>query len=666
VCFKKKKKKKKKTISVIPMGDGPRSQKKPSPPPPPPPPPQITCEISTPPLFSRRHLGEWLSLSVPVALNFLSRGSMAITDLAVVGRLGTVELGAAGLGVLLCTVTTVPLTSGPSAALKVLGAQAYGARAYALVGTWFRIALWVSLLACTPVLLVWVFAAHRLFAACGFELEMSRLAGQFCAYSALWLVPFTVYQTLIGFQQSQSRVTAQLVISVTWAMLNVPFNIILVHGFAPAGFAGLGFIGSPIATACARTGMVLCLIAVVAYQDRRAAREARASSSSSSSSSLPPSSSLLSSSPSPSSLSPPPSPPSSSPHGALPQHHTGSMSRGAAAAFVGARVADDHDPTSTSTAQMTLQQTLNAPLLMDAQDPALLLGSLPAKTTPRCWVAWSTDCLDAARVRTFAAQAVPLGLGSTLEEFQLQLISGFASKLGPLAIAAHSSSMETFFVLTSFEWAAMQATSTMVGQKLGAGLPGEARAIGRMGLVISAVVGLVVAGALFALRNEVGKVFSHDPEVHHLMAKVTYLVSGGYTLLALFYNGMAILQAQGRPVPVMISFLVGAWFVAVPLAYVLAYTVSMGLIGLWIGMTAGYAVVTVICSFFVLRSDWPALARDAQARAEQNNSEKNNSEKNNTNNNNNKNNNNSNNNKNDRVKGKSSLADEHTPLVPAV
>lgn len=93
---------------------------------------------------------------------------------------------------------------------------------------------------------------------------------------------------------------------------------------------------------------------------------------------------------------------------------------------------------------------------------------------------------------------------------------------------------------------------------------------------------------------------------------------------------------------VAIAFFVGAWCVCLPLAYVftnelhevralaLAPAVAacpgspavvtrscvhvwQGIFGLWLALVLGYVTITAICGVAVLRSDWVALAAQAQA-----------------------------------------------------
>lgn len=47
-----------------------------------------------------------------------------------------------------------------------------------------------------------------------------------------------------------------------------------------------------------------------------------------------------------------------------------------------------------------------------------------------------------------------------------------------------------------------------------------------------------------------------------------------------------------------VSFVTGAWGVAVPLAFVFIYETNLGLDGLWIAMLIGYTVVAFVGLYF--------------------------------------------------------------------
>ena len=68
---------------------------------------------------------------------------------------------------------------------------------------------------------------------------------------------------------------------------------------------------------------------------------------------------------------------------------------------------------------------------------------------------------------------------------------------------------------------------------------------------------------------------------------------------------------------ISIVFVIGAWGVAVPLAYVLTFKLNLdlGLVGIWYGLTAGYGIVTFASLAAVLSGDWQKASDAAVATA---------------------------------------------------
>merc|ERR1719201_1691638 len=81
---------------------------------------------------------------------------------------------------------------------------------------------------------------------------------------------------------------------------------------------------------------------------------------------------------------------------------------------------------------------------------------------------------------------------------------------------------------------------------------------------------------------------------------------------------MAVLGASGRAYVVSVAFVIGAWCVCVPCAYLFGFIVpaTKGLFGLWVALTIGYSVTSIIAVPFAVCSDWPKLMVQAQRRAE--------------------------------------------------
>ncbi len=228
----------------------------------------------------------------------------------------------------------------------------------------------------------------------------------------------------------------------------------------------------------------------------------------------------------------------------------------------------------------------------------------------------TTTKLTCGRIHAlYLQQAFPLALGGVFEEWQIQVIGFMAGALGGVSLAANNGLMNVFVTLSALNYGIMSATTVRVGFFLGEGSPRKARAVTALAGWISLGVGALISCTLVLLREDLGKIFSSDPEVWRLTSTLCWLVGPTYICLCVFFVCVASLQGQGRPLALAASFAVGAWGVSVPSSWYFAFGgPDWGLWGVWLGLVLGYSVITAMCLFFTCRSDWAAIAQEAVKR----------------------------------------------------
>ena len=265
---------------------------------------------------------------------------------------------------------------------------------------------------------------------------------------------------------------------------------------------------------------------------------------------------------------------------------------------------------STSLTRLVVFLALLAWTLHDARVQA---DGPVAKAWPRSWLAWPRP----EHAKEFTAQALPVAISSLLEEAQVQVVALMAARLGDAPMATHNAVLNVIFVLSSFMWAAAGATQVRMSVHIGAGDMRRAKLVLRIGLGMALVVGLSVSCMFMAARGDLALLFTKDEEIRHLTGEISTIVGLGYFLLAAFYISMSVLSAQARPGAMALAFFTGAWGVGVPMAVVLAFHVekTKGLVGLWLGLTMGYGVVTIISAVAVWSSDWDKVLADAKQRS---------------------------------------------------
>ncbi len=162
------------------------------------------------------------------------------------------------------------------------------------------------------------------------------------------------------------------------------------------------------------------------------------------------------------------------------------------------------------------------------------------------------------------------------------------------AYAAHSVGMmiEAVSFLPGFGFA--QATTTLVGQNIGARLPRRAREYGNQTLLIALSVMGFLGLTYWFFPGIWMRIFSNDPEVIEygiLFCKFAAVIQ---IPLALTLVLAGSLRGAGQTRWVMYSTLVGAWGVRVTIAYILGWHFGLGIFYIWLAMPIDWAVRAVM------------------------------------------------------------------------
>lgn len=155
--------------------------------------------------------------------------------------------------------------------------------------------------------------------------------------------------------------------------------------------------------------------------------------------------------------------------------------------------------------------------------------------------------------------------------------------------------------------AVSHASTTLVGQYIGAGLPEVARKSGHSALRIGALYGILVAVIFVWWRGSLVGLFNDDPLVLELGA-VVILYSAAMQLLDA--PGIAVtgtLRGAGDTRFIFLAGAVASWGVLLPLAYALGTLAGLGIEGAWFGMVAWATVLSLLIVSRFLRGRWLEL-----------------------------------------------------------
>jgi putative MATE family efflux protein len=209
-----------------------------------------------------------VAVAVPAFFALVSEPLMLLADTAIVGRLGTAELG--GLAVASSVLLTVVglcvfLAYGSTATVGRLHGAGRERDAYdgAAGGLWLALGLGVVLAAGVAA------AAAPLARALGSSTRVEGHATTYLLVSAPAVPAMLLVLAATGALRGVLDLRTPLVVTVVANLLNVVLNLVLVHG------VGLGVAGSAAGTAIAQWAAALALVAVVVRRARAAGSSGR-------------------------------------------------------------------------------------------------------------------------------------------------------------------------------------------------------------------------------------------------------------------------------------------------------------------------------------------------------------------------------------------------------
>lgn len=150
----------------------------------------------------------------------------------------------------------------------------------------------------------------------------------------------------------------------------------------------------------------------------------------------------------------------------------------------------------------------------------------------------------------------------------------------------------------------MVATSTMVGQSLGAEKKDLSREVARRALLLGLVVQATISILYFVFASAIMGFFGAEGAA--LTAGVAYLkiISVGLLLGGPLFVLEGVFKGAGDTVPPMFSAIVANWFIKLPCAYLLSIPLGLGSSGIWWSITISIIAELIMLSCYYGQGKW--------------------------------------------------------------
>ena len=220
-------------------------------------------------------------------------------------------------------------------------------------------------------------------------------------------------------------------------------------------------------------------------------------------------------------------------------------------------------------------------------------------------VHWSDFKPDLAFVKRAFLLGYPASIEQSARGLGMTVMTFLITSFGTVVTASFGVGTNVINVAIIPAMGLSMATSTLIGQNIGAGNLARAEQVARLSALIT-FVSLSVFGAICAVLAEpiVAFFVPKSPEVIREGAHFIRIVSWSFGFIGLQFALLGVLRAAGEMFQAMATTLVSQWVLQIPLAFVLAEHTAMGPDGLWWSLPLANVVTACIAGALFFSGRW--------------------------------------------------------------
>ncbi len=207
-------------------------------------------------------------------------------------------------------------------------------------------------------------------------------------------------------------------------------------------------------------------------------------------------------------------------------------------------------------------------------------------------------------MRRFIALSAPAMLQMFIATASWMAIFAFIGAFGEEAAAGYTVAVRILVFALLPAWGMGNAAATLVGQNLGANQPGRAEHSVWVTSFVNMVFLGIVALVMYLFAEHLMHLFTQEAGVVAVGASCLRIISYTYVLFAF---GMVMTQAFNGAgdmwTPTWINFFC-AWLIQLPLAYFLAFTMDVGVSGVFAAIATAQGLMAVVGVVVFRRGRW--------------------------------------------------------------
>ncbi len=218
------------------------------------------------------------------------------------------------------------------------------------------------------------------------------------------------------------------------------------------------------------------------------------------------------------------------------------------------------------------------------------------------WRAWDRRSIERQGLARYAALGLPVGVQMALEANAFTVAMIFVGWMGVFELGAHQIVMNmaafTFMVPLGVSIGASARAGNLIGRRDAHQL----RVACRTGFLMGGGVMTIAAVSFIVFRDVLPRLYGAEPAVVALAATLLPIAGAFQIADGVQVVGAGLMRGMGRPEAGAVVNLIGFYAIGLPLAYLLAFPLGLGIVGIWWGLAAGLGGVAGMLVFWVGRT----------------------------------------------------------------
>ena len=201
--------------------------------------------------------------------------------------------------------------------------------------------------------------------------------------------------------------------------------------------------------------------------------------------------------------------------------------------------------------------------------------------------------IERKRIRRMVRLGLPAATQISLEVGVFAASTALAGRLPAATLAAHQIAINFVAFTFMVPLGVASAGAVRVGQAIGRQDPEGAARAGWTALLLGSCFMACAAAAFVLIPRALFGAFTSDRQVVEIGVSLLTIAAAFQLFDGLQTVATGVLRGLGDTHTAMLWNLAGHWFVGLPLGYTLAFTLGLGVVGLWWGLSTGLTICGV-------------------------------------------------------------------------